>query len=174
MLPLLDTPLPSIYRDVDLEDDARFLVDFARVYNAFTGSSITLSYESLRALDRESAVRTAQAEAKRAGAVPHGTSEDHIRRMVEATRAHVRFIMSYRVEAIAHPVHLVRPREADTLAKASGQQLSHDLGWAAILAERLTMVEVPGDHFTMLTEHAPGVASLLARELDRSSARLPA
>ena len=49
----------------------------------------------------------------------------------------------------------------------SGQARTEDLGWHAWLTGTLTVYEVPGDHYTMLSEpHVPRVSEQLGPHLD--------
>ncbi len=56
---MVDTPLPAVFKNVDLCDDARFLVDLVEFANYFAGTSMEISYEALaRAEARKRRSRT--------------------------------------------------------------------------------------------------------------------
>jgi len=156
---LLDSPTPAIFRDVDLDDDARFLFDLVNFSNWFAGTEMRVRYETLKELGAERAIAPILQTAKEHGVLPPDTKPEHLRRLIEVCRAHVRLVMEYAPQPLRNAIHLVRPRETEVLAKASRQQLGHDLGWRSIAGERLVLHEVPGDHFSMmLGQHVSSVA----------------
>jgi thioesterase domain-containing protein len=148
-LTLFDTPLPSIFKDVDPDDDARFLYDLVNFSNRAVATEMRVALEQLRSLDREARFQTALAEAKRAGALPPEVSTDYIRRFIEVCRAHVLAIRSYELVPLKQAMHLFRPTEAGVLTEATGQELTSDLGWGAV-ARQVILHVTSGDHFTML------------------------
>ena len=162
LLALIDTPLPSIYGKIDLDDEARFLFDLMNFTNRFTGAAMDVSYEQLRAAGPE-AFRLGLEEAKRKGVVPAEASEAFIHRLCQVGRENARWIMEYRLAPIDLPVHLVRPAEQGALSEVSGQAAERDdLGWGDVLGARLAVHVTPGDHFSMLAgEHATRLAALL-------------
>ena len=162
LLALIDTPLPSIYDKMDLDDEARFLFDLMNFTNRFTGATMDVSYEQLRAAGPE-AFRLGLDEAKRKGVVPAEASEAFIHRLCQVGRENARWIMDYRLAPIALPVHLIRPAEQGALSEVAGQAAERDdLGWGDVLGGRLTVHVSPGDHFSMLSgDHAAQLAALL-------------
>ena len=66
-LVLFDSPTPAIFRDVDLDDDARFLFDLVNFSNRFAGADMQVSYEALRR-------RPAKSGCKRPLPRPSGTA----------------------------------------------------------------------------------------------------
>ena len=67
------------------------------------------------------------------------------------TNAFIRGIGSGINQAFEQSVTLFKPTDSTALTRASGQELAWDLGWGNILGDRLTVVEAPGDHFSMMT-----------------------
>jgi myxalamid-type polyketide synthase MxaB len=171
LLVFLDTPLPSIYDNVDLNDDVRFLADFVNFVNGFLGVQMDCSYEQLREHDSETAFQIALEEAKRHNVLPTDGSTDHIRRLIEVARTNARMIMDYSLSPIDQHVHLVQPVERHVLAEAAGESLGADLGWQGVLGHQLTLEEAPGDHFTMLTgSNAVRLGELLTLRLEEAHA----
>ena len=153
LLMLFDTPLPSIYERISLDDDVKFLFDVGRFANWFSGSEIdveSLSYDHLRSLDETARWEFAFQIAKSHGAVPPDSSPEHIRCVVQAAKAHATMILNYRVSPFDQTVHLVRPDQPDVLSRLTGQSLAPDLGWGAVLGPRLHLHVSPGDHFSMM------------------------
>lgn len=149
-LVLLDTPLPSIYDNIDLSDDARFLYDFTHFSNIFLQAQMQVTYEQLQQLSREQALQLLLSEAKREGLVAAGASTRYIERLIETSRAHVQFIKDYRLADFDHEIHLYRPAVTGALEGISGKSWGNDLGWNEQLRRPLRIHQTPGDHFTML------------------------
>jgi acyl transferase domain-containing protein/thioesterase domain-containing protein/acyl carrier protein len=165
-LVLIDTPLPSIFKDVDPNDDARFLYDLVNFSNRAVAANMQVALEELRGLGREERFQFALAEAKRQGVLPAEVSTEYIRRFIEVCRAHVQAIMNYVPPPIGQPLHLFRPAETGVLTEATGQSLANDLGWGTIVSE-VVLHLVPGDHFSMLTgDNARRLAAALAECLE--------
>lgn len=186
---LFDSPTPDIFQGVDLDDYARFLVDLVEFSNWFANSRMQVDYEQLKKQHQEAALRTVFGEATRHGVLPPKASIEYLRRLVSVCREHSRAIVHYEPENRSHtptdhgepptdglqnqhvtravktftrPVYLFRPRNTKVLADASGKQLSRDLGWHDVLGDRLVIQEIPGDHFSMMTEEN---ASILGNRL---------
>lgn len=166
LLMLFDTPLPSIYERISLDDDVKFLFDLGRFANWFSGSEIdveSLSYDHLRSLDETARWEFAFQIAKSHGAVPPDSSPEHIRCVVQAAKAHATMIFHYRVSPFDQAVHLVRPEQPDVLSRMTGQSLTADLGWGAVLGARLHLHVSPGDHFSMISgSNAERLAELVS------------
>jgi myxalamid-type polyketide synthase MxaB len=174
MLALVDTPQPSIYDNVDVEDPVSFLFDMANFANWFSDANIDFrswSYEQLHSLDEDRLWQRALDIAKAHHAVPANASTEYLHRLIEASRSHARMIKSYTVSAFDQTVHLIRPENPDVLGKMVGQVLPSDLGWGDILGDRLRLHTSPGDHFSMiLGDSAPSLARLLAALIEDLSA----
>jgi thioesterase domain-containing protein len=172
LLALFDSPLPSICDDVDVEDDARFLVDLLNYANRFAGTNVRVSYDALSSQGQNERFRAALAEARRQGLVPAETPESFIRRLVNVGEANVRVIQAYRPQALATPVLLFVPTVKTGLAEVSGRKVrdEEDHGWSAEIGQLVELEEVPGDHFTMmLGEGAARLASALTQRLSSGS-----
>jgi myxalamid-type polyketide synthase MxaB len=164
---LLDTPTSKIFRNVDLNDDAKFLSDLVNFSNWFAGAQMSVRYAELREQNADQRLQTVLHEAKQHGVVaPHATA-DHIRRLIDVSRAHVRAILKYTPRPFGENLHLFRPTETTVLADASGQHVDDDLGWTDLVGERVQFHKAPGDHFSMMRgEHARHLAVLLNGFLD--------
>ncbi len=172
LLAFFDTPLPSIYDNVDLDDEARFLCDLIGFTNRFAGTQMELSYEQLHGLPAQQMFEVALEEAKRKAVLPPEASPEFIRRLCEVGRANVRWIMQYHLRPIDHEIVMFLPSEHGVLAEMSGQQLEADLGWSTVAGQRFTVVRSPGDHFTMMTgTNAGRLAELLTARLEEALVR---
>ncbi|MGA2031843.1 MAG: SDR family NAD(P)-dependent oxidoreductase, partial [Thermoguttaceae bacterium] len=120
-LVFFDAPLPTIFQDVDLDDDARFLYDLVNFSNYFAGAEMQVSYEALRAQGAEERLQTTLDEAIRHGVLPAEMSVDFLRRTIDVCRAHVQAVMEYVPPTLDQTLHVFRPQETEVLAEASGQ-----------------------------------------------------
>jgi thioesterase domain-containing protein len=74
--------------------------------------------------------------------------------------------MDYSPPTLDQPVFFYYPAEAGALAEASGHHLSKDLGWKSVVS-RLTLREVPGNHFSMMSgANGRSLARLVAEHLE--------
>jgi thioesterase domain-containing protein len=167
LLALIDTPLPSIFNKVDLNDHARFLHGLITLVERFSDTKIDVAYEQLNALTPDEQLRLMLREAKAKGAVPENASEQHVRRLVEVSRAHSHTLKDYRIQPLGHPVHLFLPEREGALEELSGQTLTEDRGWRAILGDGLILHRTPGEHFDMMTgNHAAKLAEQILEQLE--------
>ncbi len=151
---------------MDLEDEARFLYDLMNFSELFCGASMRVLTRNLFAGPGER-LTVALEEAKRHGVMGAEVSVDYVHRLVEASRANVQALMSYRPAPLNHPIWFFRPTLASVLEEASGQDLGADLGWDEIPGLTLVAEKVPGDHFTMMTgENARRLAERLIARLE--------
>ena len=86
------------------------------------------------------------------GEVAEDHASDQIRRYIDRLRAHEHAIAHYSVQPLPIPVHLFAAQEKPTLPAG---MVAPDklLGWGAIVpARNLTLIEVPGDHRSLMAE----------------------
>ena len=159
----IDSPTPSIFGNIDLDDDARFLYDLVNFSNYFADAEMSVSYEQLQNQNRDERLQTVLHEAIKHHVVPPDVSTDHIRRLIDVARAHSGAIMKYEPPQLALEVNIIRPEDVSVLAKASGQKIAADLGWSDFITRPFNSYQVPGDHFSMSTREN---ATHLARQIN--------
>jgi thioesterase domain-containing protein/acyl carrier protein len=164
LLALFDTPLPSICDDVDVENDARFLCNLMNYANRFSGADVGISYDELARLEPDARFGAALDLARQRGVIPAETPESFIRRLVGVGKANVVSIQGYEPRPLSTTALMFVPRVKGGLADVSGKQVSTqpDNGWTSELKQAVTLIEVPGDHFTMMLGNS---AATLAAEL---------
>ena len=121
---LLDTPTPSIFQDVDLNDDARFLVDLVGFSNWFAGTRMHVSYQQLRENDSEQALELVLEQARKNGVLPSDTPVAHLRRLIEVCKQNVHAIMQYVPPTLSQPVHFFRPEDTTVRQRRHRARLS--------------------------------------------------
>ncbi len=175
LLALFDTPLPSIYDDVNVEDDIQFLFDLANFANWFSGANIDMkvfSAQPFETLDEQGRWDLTLEIGKQHGAVPQDASSDHLRRVVQAGKSHAKMIKAYQPGAFGQKIVLFRPEQPNVLAEMTGQTHPADLGWGEILGDDLQMKQSAGDHFTMMRgENAMELARRVNETLQQLEAR---
>jgi thioesterase domain-containing protein len=167
---LIDTPLPSICEDVDVEDDAQFLCTLVNFANRFAGTEVRVEYDNLLALPVDKRFPAAIAEARREGLIPAETPESFVRRIVHVGEANVRVIQGYRAQRLDRLVHLFVPETKGGLAEVSGHETpdDEDNGWSKEVGQAIELQTVPGDHFTMMIDSASELANRLRTLIDSS------
>jgi thioesterase domain-containing protein len=164
LLALFDTPLPSICDGVDVENDARFLCNLMNYATRFSGADVNLSYEELAKLAPDERFGAALDLARERGIIPAETPESFIRRLVDVGKGNVVSIQGYQPRPLNTTALMFVPSIKGGLADVSGKQVSTqpDNGWTSELQQAVTLIEVPGDHFTMMLGNS---AATLAAEL---------
>jgi myxalamid-type polyketide synthase MxaB len=161
---MLDSPQPSVFQDVDLSDNARFLTDMVNFANYFSGTSMKVDYLALREKSEEDALAMVLQMAQRERVLPPETTIDYLRRLITVCKQHVRLLQAYRPKPCDLAVHLIRPEDTSMLTEATGQRHDDDFGWGPLVD--LHTHQVPGHHFTMLTgENAKALASTVGNLL---------
>ncbi|WP_230253331.1 type I polyketide synthase [Rhodopirellula halodulae] len=157
---LLDTPLPSIYRNVDPNDDVQFVADLIQFSNAFSGTDMHLTsdeLEDVRGTDR--IWQRVLEEAQRAGVLSQSASPEMVRKLIDTSRQHVKFIKGYQINPKSPSVQLILPESTTALESSSGENWTDHLDWSTRLASEVRSEQTSGDHFSMLTgEHARELA----------------
>jgi acyl transferase domain-containing protein/thioesterase domain-containing protein/acyl carrier protein len=170
LLALFDTALPTIYRNVDPDDDSRFLCDLVTFTNRFAGTKIDVSYEQLQKLPADQRFASALRQAREQGMFPPEVSDDYVHRLVSAGEGMVRANLQYTPRAIDIPMHLFQPEIEGGLFDISGHEQPEDLGWGSEVGQELIRARVAGDHFTMMLDKG---AQQLAKAIDQVLAKRP-
>lgn len=160
-LVMIDTPVPAVFKTVDLTDNTKFLVDVVEFANHFANTSMEISYQMLREKDDSEAVTEVLAIAQKHGVLSTKTTPDYLQRLIDVCKQHVQILQQYQPQPIDLNIHLLRPQNDGMLAQVTGHEMPHDLGWGALA--NLQIEHIAGDHFTMMTASN---AALLATKLD--------
>ncbi len=163
LLALFDTPLPSVYDDIDIDDDASFLVTVADFASHFTGLDFRVTRESLSKLAPEERFNAVLTEARRAGMFSAEVSDEYPRRMTAVGEALVRASQNYHPKPLNGNVHFFAPQIPGALANLAPVEGLNEEGWREKVGQVFIQHEIPGDHFTMMTEAG---AAKIAKALD--------
>jgi thioesterase domain-containing protein len=166
LLALFDTPLPTIYRDLDVDDDVKFLCDMVRFTNRFAGTNIQVSVEELEGLPADKRFDAALQQAREQGMFPPSVSDEYVERLVDVGIGLIRASQGYMPEPVALTMHLFQPTVAGGLEDITAQVLPEDNGWQTIVGQKIERTPITGDHFTMMTgEGAQELAAILSKLL---------
>lgn len=156
---MVDTPLPAVFKNVDLNDKAKFLYDLVEFANYFAGTSMDISYRVLRRQQEDEALDSVLRLAVEHGVLPARTTPEYLQRLINVCKQHIQMLQGYQPPPCEFPVDLLRPEDTGRLSEATGQSHADDLGWGDLV--QLRSHEVPGHHFTMMT--GDNVASLVEK-----------
>ncbi|MEW2269493.1 thioesterase domain-containing protein [Streptomyces griseofuscus] len=131
--------------------------DFALRALLWRGLKLELDIDWLRGLDPDARARTLVERAVEAGTMPADFDADRLRRMIDMYQFNLDALAAYEIKPYDGPVTVFRVTDRSM----EGGTLPEDLGWSEV-AERAVVVDVPGDHFTMVE---PGQVEILGRRL---------
>jgi thioesterase domain-containing protein len=164
LLALFDTAVPS-HNGSEEYDDASLLAGLARVHN------LPLSVEELRSVPAGEQFQYAIEKAN----IGRDVDVEQLRRLLDASRTNLRAGHHYRPERYPNRITLFRSTEQRPDAAGEEQFKIYDdpaLGWSEFSSEPIEIHNIPGSHFTLLTEpNVEVVASRLKGCLARSDSR---
>ncbi|TWT88483.1 Phthioceranic/hydroxyphthioceranic acid synthase [Pseudobythopirellula maris] len=164
---LFDAPTPRVFKDIDTEDDIKFLLTIVGFAVRFSGVDLDLDEEKLTAIEPEKRFAFALAEAKRAGMFSADADESYVRRLVDVGEALVRATSDYEPRPIEAPVLFFAPETPGGLGDLTSHDSLNEEDWRDAIGQTLAVHTTPGDHFTMMTDRgadsiAATIESLLA------------
>jgi thioesterase domain-containing protein len=153
LLALIDTLSPVLWAREPEPDEAGLVALFAQDLARLSGVSIP--DVDLSGLDGDGALALVLELGKETGVLAPGVELSELRRLFERFRANRRALSSYEPASYAGEAVLFRARE----------RLDEDpsLGWRGLVA-RLSVHEIPGDHYTILRDSAEILAEHLRGE----------
>lgn len=155
---LVDQPVPH-YGDkasISYEDK---LINYIERIEVFAGDTIKLSATPERRLD----YALLRNEFIRLGLMPAEVTEDGFRDFLDVLVQHNNIVTNFSPTVYHGPVLLLKASDKLMLETNNPQPeyLLDDLGWSDY-CKNLTIIEVPGNHITMMTEkHAAKVAAVI-------------
>ncbi|MFF2376610.1 amino acid adenylation domain-containing protein [Streptomyces xiamenensis] len=156
LLVAIDSRAPVVQNIPESPDDSTLLSWFARDLAVPYGKTLDIPAERLRALGPEAAFDHILAEAAAIGVLAQDADRAQILRYFEA----------YLANGIALQTYLPGPSTVDLLllrAVDEGPQYGPDLGWGELIKGSLEIVDVPGDHNSvMYPPHAAVAAQAIA------------
>ncbi|HEV8638526.1 MAG TPA: beta-ketoacyl synthase N-terminal-like domain-containing protein [Chloroflexota bacterium] len=177
LLALFDSHPPVSYHHAS-PDDTEFLAAFPWVLGLLSGKELKVAPERLRQLGPEEQVAYVLERAKRAGLVPPQLTAAEASDLFGVWKSHHHALRcyapppgGYRQEITLFRAKEGQPAELLELLRIGLTEGIERTGWEMLTRERLAIVDVPGNHYTML--NPPNVeilASALAERLDAAAA----
>ena len=175
LLVLIDSLAPHLY--TPFQDEVEHFLAFARNFEGFGDTDLLPSYceirqidprngmegvrNDLRVLSSEERLQVLFAAARKAGILSEEADVTYLERVFQVYSAHVQAILDYTPRAYSGQTVLFRA--SDGFGNDMDDQT---LGWQRYAAS-LEVQEVPGDHYTMLTQpHVKVLADKLNMYLD--------
>ncbi|HEX7843179.1 MAG TPA: SDR family NAD(P)-dependent oxidoreductase [Kofleriaceae bacterium] len=163
LLAVFDSPAPT---DANIPDeaDARLVTAFASYLGARHGKLFPAPNGQWDGLDLDARLRRVLDWAQRTSVMPPATDLSQLRSLMDAyargLRASIRYLAGYAPERCAAPIAYFRA--TDVLGSYGHVFPDTSSGWHRFTSQPLTLVETPGDHYTMFL---PPNAAALATKL---------
>ncbi|HET8683820.1 MAG TPA: alpha/beta fold hydrolase, partial [Micromonosporaceae bacterium] len=153
LLVLIEAPTPDLVKD--LPDEAAAL---ARLLDGL----VAVDLDQLRRMPAAQRLRYVLAEAERAQVVPPGMDPGRAQQLFEVHATHIDAVRRYQPRPYAGRACLLRA--AQTAVTAA------DYGWGGLLTGQWEVIEVPGDHETVVwPPNVHKLAEALRAQLNRTS-----
>ncbi|MBZ4419892.1 non-ribosomal peptide synthase/polyketide synthase [Myxococcus sp. RHSTA-1-4] len=156
LLVLLDSFAPADEVPVREPEGALLLAGMAMDLARTAGMEPTLRPELLADLSEDEQLARVARHAREAGWLPPEVEEADLRAWRDVMRANMRAFAAYQPGDYGGPVLLLRAKDTK---RAHAVDATH--GWSRWVKSRLTVRDVPGDHYSVL--RAPHVDTLAAR-----------
>jgi amino acid adenylation domain-containing protein len=175
LLAVFDTSLPRPLSEARVEVDlhGRRLLRFVRFLELFYGRSLDLSGTEFDGLSYADQLELVVARARTADLLPPGFEIEQVRRLYRVFIANLEAFRAYKPQVYPGRITLFRATaslSAD-VADPEFDRRDRTLGWEALSARPVEVIDVPGNHMTLLSR--PNVA-VLAEQLSRSLERAEA
>jgi amino acid adenylation domain-containing protein len=156
---LLDTAAPGGSGEEEELEEAQRVLDIATSLARFYGQRLDLTVEELRGLGRDEQWERVYERARSAGLLPEGFRLEDVRRYGQVDQANGDALRRYVPQPYEGRVYLFRAREGEVKAKLGADRT---LGWGRVCRQGVEVIEVPGDHLTIITQpHVPVLAQAL-------------
>ncbi|QEP42623.1 non-ribosomal peptide synthetase [Ectothiorhodospiraceae bacterium BW-2] len=163
---LLDTPAPHFVQPTGVQwDQAQWLGQVAAIAEHSYGVELGITVASLRQLDSdESQLALLHRQLMATGVLPQGGELSHLRGFIGVYQANLRCHYVGPTQPLSLPVTLLRSAELQpgelAAEESAAMRAEADFGWGRYVSRAVEVVEVPGDHLTML--NPPQVSQLAA------------
>jgi len=164
LLALLDTGAPGSGRESPepaYDDDALWLADAASFLARLAGRESILTSKELRSQEPAAQVAFFVARLQEIDFLPPATGEAQVRRLLRVYKVNVRAGAAYEGGPYSGRITVLRAAE--------GEEVRDDaLGWNRLSPEPVEVLDVPGDHVTVLArDNVPALAARLGDCLRR-------
>ena len=155
LLALIDARAPDRQEGLIEEDDVTVMASFGQ-HLGLQPERINISFDRFLSLSLDERLAYVIEEAKNADLMPADITLSQARRLFEVFKANVTAVSNYSPEMASCRIALMKACER---ISDVAQELT--MGWDGLTENGVEVVEVPGNHFTMISE--PHVRSLAER-----------
>ena len=165
LLALIDARAPCRQEDLFDEDDVTLLASFGQ-HLGLALERINISYDHLLSLGPDERLAAVVEEAKNSGLMPTDITLSQARRLFAVFKANVAAVSNYSPGMAGRRIALIKASE-----RKVGHAQQPAMGWDVLAEKGVEVMEVPGDHFTMIQEpHVRFIAERLKSCIDVASA----
>lgn len=170
-LVILDTAAPQWFEPTGLDwSTGTWFNQIAKIASHQFGTELNWDYNSVETdhFDDADLISKLLDSLIDAGIFPNGTDADFLKGFVDVYRSNLK--MEYNPKSVLNSTQITLIRAKDLQPehlndpKVHQIRSNHDLGWSQWSKEKVNLVEVPGDHLTMLN---PPQVQHLAEELNK-------
>lgn len=136
-------PEPALAEESEQDEETRLLAGLMDTLGRFAGEDGSSAAATLAALPAAARLQAAVEAMRRAGILPPAELHPLILNMLRIVKAHTRARRRYSPVPAAVPI---------TLFKAASQSAQGNFSWADLSTLPAKVIDVPGDHVTMLAE----------------------
>ncbi|HEY2848994.1 MAG TPA: amino acid adenylation domain-containing protein [Gemmatimonadaceae bacterium] len=169
LLALIDTFVPDgSAPGADVDDDARWLCDTARMAERFFGVSLPVSYDEMRALPATEQIAAFTQMLDDDGVLPSGAGAPFVEALLRVQKANARAMSAYRPSLYAGPITLFRATDIaddDRRWIPEAQFTDPTRSWQIHSVEPVHVVPLDGDHIGILTTGVEALAAALREAL---------
>jgi amino acid adenylation domain-containing protein len=160
----LSAPTPRASSEEATWDDAKWLLSLAELISELTGQYVDLSYEVLLPLDPQEQLIRFKQVLEQSDIMPARFDLKQLRGLLQVLKTNS--LMDYVPrDVISTPITLFRALDSLSSSEETDEQeeLQSTLGWNELTDGPVTVILVPGNHFTMMAQ--PHV-QVLAKEVE--------
>ncbi|HYP26767.1 MAG TPA: amino acid adenylation domain-containing protein [Blastocatellia bacterium] len=155
LLALMDARAPGRQEDLMEEDDATVMASFGR-HLGLPLERIDISFDHFRSLGPDERLAYVIEEARKADLMPADITLSQARRLFEVFKANLTAVSNYSPGRTVCRIALMKAGE-----RISDGPQEPAMGWDELNENGVEVLEVPGNHFTMI--HEPQVRSMAER-----------
>lgn len=146
LLVLIDSRAPDHHRELTEEDDVTAMASFGQ-HLGLPLERINISLDHFLSLDPDERLAYVMEEAKSADLIPADITLSQVHRLFEVFKANVTAMNTYAPEIARCRIALLAASE-----RINDLPLEPAMGWGELTENGIEVIEVPGDHFTMMRE----------------------
>jgi thioesterase domain-containing protein/acyl carrier protein len=151
LLILLDTTAPRFNEQLAVEDETLRLRSVLSFMERTYGQSLLVETDSLRNLAPDEQLNFLSERLVSKGLISQDAGLDQVQRLMRVYQAHEHAFQHYAPQPCAFKLTLLRASEMLPDDFLYGDFRSHPtLGWSGYCAKPVTVINSPGDHFTMM------------------------